>query len=188
MVVDMDGPHADRRAREKDVARAQGDELRDMRNKLVDGEKHVATVALLHLFAVQQKVEREFLHVFKPAFRQKAAHHSGPVKSFGYFPRLALLDALPLKITGGEIHSQSNLLIVIMGELLRNTLSQPIDFHYNFGFIMHLLGKIGQEEGTVASSDGRVGLQEENRLLGSRLVQLGSMCRIVPSDADEFHD
>lgn len=187
MVINVYWSHSHRRSREQNVAHLQRHEAGNVRNERVNGEEHFLRMADLHLLAVQQQMEMDILHIRELRFGQEFAHHSGSVEGFGDFPRLALGHAFALNVTGGEIDPETDLIVVLVGELLVNTLPQPIDFHDNLCLVVNLIGKIRQEKGAIATRDGRFGFQEKNRLRRHRIMQFRRMCRIVPANTDKLH-
>ena len=63
MVVDVDGAHAYGRSRIENVARLQGEPLRDIGNQFIHPIEHIARTALLNGLAIDVKMEMNGLNL-----------------------------------------------------------------------------------------------------------------------------
>ena len=90
---------------------------------------------------------------------------STSVKSFTEVPGQAFPTQGLLYVTGCEVYSHRDFVIITVGKTFRDTTSQMVDAHHQFGLVIALLGIGRDKEWLAARKQGGVCLGKNNRFL-----------------------
>ena len=110
-------------------------------------------------------MEVDILYVSPLLFLYPLSYHRRAVESLTYFPGLSLSSELSLQVACGEVDTHSEGIIIAVGKLSRDALSQSAYSHHEFCLIVHLFTPVGHEEGFSILQKCGVSLGEDNRLL-----------------------
>lgn len=188
MVADGYGAYARGCAGEDEVAGTQGDEAREVGDKLVNVENHVGGVALLHKAAVEQEGEVEVADGLAEFLQGYERTDDGtPIKAFGKEPGHTRGFGLPLEVAGGEVDAESCGTIVFAGKAGLDALAEAVDADNHFDFVLDVGGEIGVEERQLFGVERAVGLFEKDGFGGDGGVHLAGMGGIVAYNAEDFH-
>ena len=178
--------HAGRGAREDQVARLEGDDLRDEREQVRHAEDEFLRARILHRLAVQAELDAEVVRV--EAFVRR--HDHGPGRGEGV-ERLAdgplFFFAAELPVPGTHVVAAGVAADVIEGRfVVRDVLARFPDDDHQLGLVVHLLGDLRQLD-RFTLGDERIGvLREQDRLGRDRLATFDGVVAIVQADANDF--
>ena len=170
MVADGYGADARGGAGVDQVAHAQGKESTDEGNDAVDGEEHVGRSAQLHCLTVEVETEGDLADFAAHLLQgDKAADGCGVVKGLTELPGQTFGAQVSLPIASGEVYADGHLVIVSSSEPFVDVFTQPVDLDDELRLVVHLVRKVGEEEGLAIFQHG-IGFHEDRRLRGEKRV------------------
>src|SRR5690554_2393955 len=116
MVSNGDRPDTFGRASKDQVSFSQRDVLGDKYDDVLEGEEQVSGVTGLNVLPVFFQTKVQVAEIAEIFFREQCTDRSRTVKSLGQFPGEAFFLVFLLNIPGGEIHSETDGIVIGGGE------------------------------------------------------------------------
>ena len=156
----------------------------------VHRKQHLRCGARLNRFPILQQAEGQVLDVAPHLleWNEFPGHHRRPVERLGLFPRLAGGLECRLHVPRGEIEAKSDGRVTPASMLLPDPLGRPVHPHDHLHLEVAILRPLGNGKGVILVEDGALRLEEEQRLGWNGIAEFRSVLRIVPADADDFHE
>ena len=95
-----------------------------MGNNSIEVENHVATMALLHPFAIEFHAEVNIIRAIQFSDFLKLSYRSRVIKRLGDFPRMAFGLTLALQVTSSKVNAYGEG-IIILGSLF-SSIALPV--------------------------------------------------------------
>ena len=103
------------------------------------------------------------LYIKKLLFLYPLAYYRRTIKALAYLPGLALFTQTFLHFARSKVYSDSDSVVVSMGETLRNTFTETAYSHHHLCLIVNLSHEVRQKEWFTILEQGRVSLCKNHR-------------------------